>query len=73
MKQENSKAEELLEQGMSYFENDEYEEARPYLKQAAELGLLEAQCMYIIDLFSYFRRKRKRLFKRSQEIRKFNS
>ena len=50
MKQENSKAEELLEQGMSYFENDEYEEARPYLKQAAELGLLEAQCMYIIDL-----------------------
>ena len=50
MKQENSKAEELLEQGMSYFENDEYEEARPYLKQVAELGLLEAQCMYIIDL-----------------------
>lgn len=50
MKQENSKAEELLEQGESYFENEEYEEALPYLKQVAELGLLEAQCMYIIDL-----------------------
>lgn len=50
MKQENSKAEELLEQGMSYSENNEYEKALPYFKQAAELGLLEAQCMYIIDL-----------------------
>lgn len=50
MKQENSKAEELLEQGISYSENNEYEKALPYFKQAAELGLLEAQCMYIIDL-----------------------
>lgn len=47
MEQTNSKAEALLEQGMDYIENDDVDRGLPYLKQAAELGLLEAQAMYL--------------------------
>lgn len=47
MEQTNSKAEALLEQGMDYIENDAVDRGLPYLKQAAELGLLEAQAMYL--------------------------
>ena len=47
MEQTNSKAEALLEQGMDYIENDDVDRGLPYLKQAAELGLLEAQEMYL--------------------------
>lgn len=47
MEQTNSKAEALLEQGMEYIENDAVDRGLPYLKQAAELGLLEAQGMYL--------------------------
>lgn len=47
MEQTNSKAEALLEQGMEYIENDDVDRGLPYLKQAAELGLLEAQGMYL--------------------------
>lgn len=47
MEQTNSKAEALLEQGMEYIENDDVDRGLPYLKQAAELGLLEAQAMYL--------------------------
>lgn len=47
MEQTNSKAEALLEQGMEYIENDAVDRGLPYLKQAAELGLLEAQAMYL--------------------------
>lgn len=47
MEQTNSKAEALLEQGMDYIENDAVDRGLPYLKQAAELGLLEAQGMYL--------------------------
>ena len=47
MEQTNSKAEALLEQGMEYIENDAVDRGLPYLKQAAELGHLEAQGMYL--------------------------
>ena len=47
MEQTNSKAEAFLEQGMDYIENDAVDRGLPYLKQAAELGLLEAQAMYL--------------------------
>lgn len=47
MEQTNSKAEALLEQGMDYIENDAVDRGLPYLKQATELGLLEAQAMYL--------------------------
>lgn len=47
MEQTNSKAEALLEQGMDYIENDAVDRGLPYLKQAAEFGLLEAQAMYL--------------------------
>lgn len=47
MEQTNSKAEALLEQGMEYIENDAVDRGLPYLKQAAELGYLEAQGMYL--------------------------
>lgn len=50
MEQTNSKAEALLEQGMEYIENDAVDRGLPYLKQAAELGLLEAQAMYLSTL-----------------------
>ena len=50
MEQTNSKAEALLEQGMDYIENDAVDRGLPYLKQAAELGLLEAQAMYLSTL-----------------------
>lgn len=50
MEQTNSKAEALLEQGMDYIENDAVDRGLPYLKQAAELGLLDAQAMYLSTL-----------------------
>ena len=50
MEQTNSKAEALLEQGMDYIENDDVDRGLPYLKQAAELGHLEAQAMYLSTL-----------------------
>lgn len=50
MEQTNSKAEALLEQGMEYIENDAVDRGLPYLKQAAELGLLDAQAMYLSTL-----------------------
>lgn len=50
MEQTNSKAEALLEQGMEYIENDAVDRGLPYLKQAAELGYLEAQAMYLSTL-----------------------
>lgn len=50
MEQTNSKAEALLEQGMDYIENDDVDRGLPYLKQAAELGHLEAQVMYLSTL-----------------------
>lgn len=50
MEQTNSKAEALLEQGMEYIENDAVDRGLPYLKQAAELGHLEAQAMYLSTL-----------------------
>lgn len=50
MEQTNSKAEALLEQGMEYIENNAVDRGLPYLKQAAELGYLEAQAMYLSTL-----------------------